>query len=1219
MKKAYRKDIFRSIGRTRKRFISILAITALGVTVLTGIYAACQDMYYSADRFYDEQNLFDIRILSTLGLTDSDVSVLQRIEGIEQAEGAYSETVHTYVNGTKQTAQMTVLSSQGLNMPYIVEGVLPSEAGEIAVTRKYLDNTGKVIGDTLTIEEEPEEDETEAEIRNETKGLSDEEEESVIDWDTEVAIEEEAETPNFLTTTYIITAVVMDPMNISSTDAAFRSSASAVDYTFFITPLDVESDIYTCIYLTLNGVRDYDCYSEEYENAVGDIIKGIETEIKEQREAARYESILAEALEKIQDAESIMDEKFAEADEKFADAWEEIEEARVELADGEETLSKEEKDAYREISEARAELEEARVKLADGEEEIRQGELELADAEKGLKEGERKLSDGRRQFEEGRKEAEAGFAEAESIFAAKQEELNNSRVELETGLVQLQMLFGAGWPKEAWDTLVNAATLITMELSAATPESTPDPNAIAASTSQEQTNLAAAVMMLGSKSDSKSDSESDREIDYSLFIPDCIQSAIGMGIINGGQQMLDAGRAAYEEQKAAALKQLAEGEAAIRKGEAELADGRRQMEEAREDLEKGKKEVADGWQELYDGEEELNREEAKAKREIADAWREIEEGRQELADGEEEIIENQEKYFEKKEEAVQKIADAYEELKDLEMTEWYVQDRDSLDSYSSLKSDMSSIETIGGAFPIVFLVVAILISLTTMTRMVEEERGLIGTYKAMGFSNGAVYLKYVIYALLACVIGGILGDLGGFVALPKFLIFVLKKLYILPEVRLKFDFLYGIMGFLLFTAGIVGATVMVCRSELRQMPAGLMRPKAPRNGSRVFLERLPFIWNKLKFLNKVTVRNLFRYKKRFFMTIFGIMGCTALVLAGFAIKDSVTDLMPKQYEYIYQYDLMAVVAAEDNQEFLEMMKADEKVADYVNLEIGSFKVLNGNNGSESVQVMIVPDGEQLNGYIGLVNADGDPVLLDDSGILLTLNAAELLGVGTGDMVSLQNLKLEQHDVNVRSVIRNYLGNNVYMTQRYYESLFGEYSPNGLLAHLSEECDDQKAYARELLDNEMLLSAVSVERLREDFSSNFALINAVVYVIIILAAGLAFVVLFTLSNTNISERVRELATTKVLGFYDREVHAYVNKETLILTSLGILVGLPVGRFLSSLLTAALKMPAIHFAVHVETISYFFAAIISFCFALIVNLITNRALNSINMVEALKSVE
>lgn len=389
-------------------------------------------------------------------------------------------------------------------------------------------------------------------------------------------------------------------------------------------------------------------------------------------------------------------------------------------------------------------------------------------------------------------------------------------------------------------------------------------------------------------------------------------------------------------------------------------------------------------------------------------------------------------------------------------------------------------------------------------------------------------------------------------------------MYVLPHVHYYFYPLYGIGGILLFVVSIVASTFFACRKELAQMPATLMRPKAPKAGSRTILEHIPVIWKRLSFLNKVTARNLFRYKKRLFMTILGITGCTALILLGFSIRDSVIELKPKQYEEIYRYDLMVVTDAKENEKWMENVSKDEHIQDYLNLQIGSFKLVGEEGETEAVQLVVIPKGASLKDYIRLKDRSGAAVELDQNGLFVTQNAAEMLSLEPGSTVSLQNLQLDRREAIVSEVVQNYLGNNVYMTQELYEDLYGNYEANGMLAHMTEGTPDHKAYVEQLLENDMVISAVSTQVLQEEFSKNFTLINSVVYILIVLAAGLAFVVLFTLSSTNISERTRELATIKVLGFYDNEVHTYLNKETMILTILGVLIGLPVGRFISGLL-------------------------------------------------------
>ncbi len=1029
MKKAYNKDIWRSIKGNKKRFFSIMLITALGVTMLCGLRAACQDLRYTADKFYDELNLFDIQIVSTLGLDDEDVAAFESFEGIEAAEGAYSEAVEITVDEQRKSVELKALSQNGINIPYILEGDLPQKSNEVAVTQKYISESGKKIGDTIIIDE----------------------------------------SKNLIATEFLITGVVIDATDVNGTSGAvaFRSS-STNEYTFFVLPEAIDSDIYTGIYLTLSDTRQYMCYSKTYENHIKSMINNIDTQLKPEREQARYNKLVAEANEEIADAQAEIDEEFAKADKEIADAREEIADGKKELSDGE-----------KEIQKAKEEIEASKKELADGEAKLKKAEKEISDGEKEL---------------------EASRAQLEAM----ENELLAGRQQLE--LLKLQPEMAAG-----------------IDL-----------------TAMEQ--------------------------------------------------------------------QLMLGEMQLEAGKAQLEEGRRKIEEGKQEIKKNKSIIADGWEQLKAGEDE-----------IAKAEAELEEVKKELEDGESELAENEQKLEDERKKADKEIADAKAELADLEPAQWYIQDRKTLDGYTNVETDAACIEAVGTVFPIIFLAVAILISLTTITRIVEEERGLIGTYKALGFTDKEIRKKYIVYAFCACILGGILGDICGFIVLPMIIFIIFQILYQLPEYYYIFDNFYGIGGIVLFAVGIVGATWIACEAELKYMPAKLMRPKTPRKGSRVFLERITPVWSRMSFLNKVTARNLFRYKKRMFMTIGGIMGCTALVLCGFVIKDSVTELMPSQYEKTYRYDVMAVVADDDNEMLLEKLDSKSEISEYINLRIDSVKVKNEFNEEMSVQLIVIPEGMSVDKYINISNADDKAVVPDNSGVYITQNAANILEFDKGSKVFLQNMELVQKEVVVSDLVRNYMGNVVYMTQNVYEQLYGEYKNNGVLINFSDTCEDKIAFADKLGEEDEIMSIVSVAKLKDEFSVAFYLINMVVYIIIILAAGLALVVLFTLSTTNISERERELATIKVLGFYDNEVHLYVNKETLILTGIGVLLGLPLGSLLGGCLTNALNMPSIYFAVTTYNISYVYAAVISFGFALMVNFMTNKTLDHINPVEALKSIE
>ena len=1410
MRKASTKDILRTIWKEKKRFISIMMITVLGVTLMTGLEAGCRDLKLSADRFYDSQKLFDISIMSTLGLTEDDVLVIQRIEGVEKAEGTFSEIVHTQKGDVNKTAEIKIVRENGLNVPYIVEGRLPQNALEIVVSENYLKETGKGLGDKLIIEEIMEEDTEEetSEELTETEAVEtqDNKDEISLDIDSEVELEEE-EKPNFPNTEFTVVGTVIDVMDINNAEgsAAFRATPNA-DYTFFVTADAVESDVYTAVYVALKNTKELLCYSDEYEEKIENVTQWIENEIMEQRELARYQQITGEAYDKIAEKEAEMLDAFAEVEEEFFDAEVEIADARKEIKDGWEKI----RDGWKELEDGRLELIEGRQELEDGRKELEDGKLKLADAEKEAKEeianarkeledaqvkmdeawaqlneaekqlniGQGQLNDGKEELIQKEEEAKEKLEDAKALLDNKVSENKATVDKLEKNLEQIKPLFRNlqgedEWGKEkgvtitplgvqssvsvsvsleqAWNEYVAQTKNIVLpfiaeQMNAKTPMSetqmqgaiqdkiqqavinkkqvNPAGNysdmltaalnaggnysydtitgilnaAIGKNIADRQDEILGAIgaaqnktidlqtakgMLEGQRTQLeeqlgnllsnptadplaiKEAEEKLKEISGTLMIlawdevpaadnpligadtNNLLSLAGGIATCNATTQVLDSAIEKFEAEKANALAQIEEAWDELEQAEAELKSGREQISAGRE-------EVSSNYQKWRDGVKELDENEQKALQEIADKWveiaegelellegeqelqegeqeliegekdlikgeKELRDGEQELLEGEQELAEHKLEYQEERAKAEDKIAEAKQKVADIDMTKWYVQDRTSLSGYVNVDSDTASIESLSTVFTVVFFIVAILISLTTVTRMVEEERGLIGTYKALGFTDGEIRRKYLVYALGASILGAVLGDVGGFVILPEILFIFFRVMYLIPTYLLEFEVISGTVSGLFFIVGIAGAAIIACYSELKYVPAHLMRPKAPKEGSRVFLEYIKPLWKRMSFLNKVTARNLFRYKKRMFMTLFGIMGCTALLVFGLAIKDSVSELMPLQYENIYSYDLLAATSADDNDKLISYMEKSPEVTEYLNLQVESVKLKNETKDSEKVQLMILPDGADINRYLSLKNEKEESVEIGNKGIYLTENASKILRLEVGDTAYIQKLDLIQEEVVITSLVKNYLGNNIYMSESAYREIFGVYEPNGILANLSDSCTDQIGFSDKLAEEDWILSSVSTEDLKGTFSQAFTLINIVVYVVLVLAACLAFVVLFTLASINISERERELATIKVLGFYDKEVHSYVNKETLILTTIGILLGLPVGTAISSLLTDILNMPSIYFAVTIYERSYFIAAGIALVFAFIVQFLTDRSLDVIDPVEALKSVE
>ena len=633
-----------------------------------------------------------------------------------------------------------------------------------------------------------------------------------------------------------------------------------------------------------------------------------------------------------------------------------------------------------------------------------------------------------------------------------------------------------------------------------------------------------------------------------------------------------------------------------------------------------------------------------------------------LAEAKAQLDQAQSKLDQQKKDTEQTLQSKQKELEDsIPQVRWYVQDRSQIGGFSSLKSDLESIRSLGNAFPIVFLLVAVMMSLTAMARMVEEDRGLIGTYTGLGYGRLAVASRYLLFALFACLIGGGLGLIAGFLGIPAFLLVVLRGLYVMPDVRLEYDWLYGTAGVALFVIGVLAATVYACAQEMRQKPANLMRPKAPRAGSRILLERIKPLWNRMSFLGKVTARNIFRFKSRLIMTVGGVAGCTALIVCGLAINDTVAALGAKQYQDVYQYDLMVVANDDDADAMRQKVASDGRVTSSMDVRVESGD-LTGDSGSESIQLVAVPDSErsEFGKMVTLrpvrsswVDGAADTVSLGDDGVIVSQSAASAMGVKAGGTVTLTNGDDTQAEAHVSAVIRSVIGSDVYVSETYYHQLFdtatsgtssassasdsgesdnqnGESGTsngassngqqlvwNAMYAKLKGSGESQAAYAEKLEDDDAVMKAVSCAHMAESFK--FDLMGAVVALIVALAGGLALVVLFTLANTNVSEREREMATLKVLGFFDKEVHHYVNREMMVLTMMGVVLGLPLGRFVGGLLTAALNMPALYFEVECTPLSYVIAVGATMAFALLVQLFVNPVLDRIDPISSLKSVE
>ncbi len=1201
----FAKDTLRCWLRSWKRFVSIAVITLLGVAVLTGIYAGCRDAFLAAGRFYDQQGLHDLQVLSTYGLTDDDATALRRIDGVQTVQPERSQTVTTLVDGTKKTVTMQEIGTEGLDQPYIRQGKLPNKAGEVAVTQQFLNDSGLKIGGTITVTPQDTSSSvisvaaTETDDSNNADTVGVAANASASDAKSDANTDADAEQSPQFPTKLTITGVVLDPRDLNNPDGysgmtSFRSTSSE-DYTFFAPSDGVTGNIYTAISVAITGASDFDTFSDAYDEAIKTVADRIEHQIQATRQKARRQQIVSSAQRKLDDAKDEANEQLDEAQKQIDDNWAELEANKTTLQD------------------SRTELENNRTTITDGERQLADGRAQIASARQQIAQGRQQIAEARTQLESGK----AQLTSARKQLDAAQTELTANRTKIEQGITQIDQ--GVAQIDQMLSMIQQADNLLAqldpnIDFNSPTWQAIKQLLARLGITLPEVPSISELRQQLAAKQtelQTQRDSLTQQKADLQRTLNETIAPA---------QSTLDQQNAQLtaKEQEAAA------GEAQLNTKSAELEANAATLETQSAQLEAQAAQLASGKQQL-------------------------EEGEQQLADGKAKLDDAQSELDAKRSEAESEFAKQQRRIDDVANARWYVQTRASIDGFNSLKSDVSSIESIGRAFPIVFLLVAVLMSLTTMTRMVEEDRGLIGTYLGLGYGGLAVSSRYLLFALLACLVGGGIGLLVGFLGIPAFLLVVIEGLYILPGVRLEYDWLYGSAGIVLFVVGVGVATALACREEIRHTPAALMRPKAPKAGARILLERIRPVWSRLNFLGKVTARNIFRFKSRLIMTVGGVAGCTALIICGFAINDTVDTIGVKQYEQIYQYDLMVVANDDDATAMRKQVAQDGQTTETLNLRVDSGEMSNAAQESETVQLMTVPN-DSLNilndmvtleqagddGWFGLPNifgkAGGGTVALDDSGVIVSQSAANSLNIHAGDTVTLGNGGSSRAKVQVTAVTRNLIGSDVYISERLYDQKFaaggvtssasgdGTASTltwNAMLAKLKGSETEQAEYADRLGEESSVLKAVSCAHLAATFK--FDLMGAVVALIVGLAGGLALVVLFTLANTNVSERIREMATLKVLGFYDREVHNYVNREMMILTGMGVVVGLPLGRWIGGLLTAALNMPSLYFEVEVHWYSYAIAVVATLAFALLVQLFTNPVLDRVDPVSSLKSVE
>ena len=1093
MKTALFKDGIKEIKNSYKRFISILLIVLLGVGFFAGIRAASPDMKKTIDEYFDKLNVMDVQVISTLGLTNDDIKAIENIENVEKVEGSYQTDAIVKIEDEEAIVKLETFS-ESINHLELVEGRLPENKKECAVESKFLAETGHKIGDTIEIEIE--------DITND-----DGEKEKVL---KENKVE--------------IVGIVKSPLYISTDRGSTKLGSGVIDYYLYVSKENINVDLYTNIYLTVENAKELETTSNKYSDLVEKVEDELES-ISDERRQARYDELYNSANSKIEDAQKELNEEKEKAEKELEDAQKKLDDGKKELESGRQELETNRANANSQFKSAENKIEEAKKILAENKQKYKE---EKEKAEKQIKEYEEQLSL--------LKQTQKQLNEVNNNLKVAKENLNKLELQLEN-----------------------------------------------AQTEEEKTKIQEQIDTLN----------------------------IQIQTLNATILVIES---ELEKQGVTDL------EATITK----LEDG---IETANKELENGEKQLKEAQKQIEENEKELQNQKNSTYYQLNQAENEINASEKELQDGEKELEKAKKEFDEKIEEAEEKLLEAKEELNDIEKPEWFVLDRNQNIGYASYIQDTDRVASLAEVFPIVFFLVAALISLTSMSRMVEEQRVQIGTLKALGYGKRQIASKYLIYASLATVIGGLIGLFIGFNFLPKVIADMYGMVYNVPEVILQFNTDIAFIGMSFAVLCTVGATLYTCIRQLRHNPATLMRPKSPKAGKRVLLEKITFIWKHLNFTAKVTARNLFRYKKRFLMTIIGVCGCTALIVSGFGLRDAIVDMVPKQFGEIDKYNINISLKEEKYGKNLESLKEEIKENDEIESVLGvniqSVKVIKNDN-NQSIQLIIPEDVNQLEDYISLRDRKNkeNKYVLDNTGIILSEKLANLLEIKKGDIILLENSDGIRKEVQVSNITENYIMHYIYMSPELYNEVFNtRIESNVILAktvNMTEE--EETKLGKVLLNDSENISGVSFTSASHNmFETVMENMQIVVWILIISAGLLALVVLYNLLNANISERIRELATIKVLGFYDREVYSYIARETIILTIIGMIIGLLGGYSLTMYILKTCELDITMFNPEVKLLSYIFGILITIFFAVIVNIVTYFSLKKIDMIESLKSVE
>lgn len=1203
VRKTFFKDCLRSVRGSLSRFLAIFLIVALGAGFLAGLLVTTPDMRHSVSRMFQETRFYDLRIAGNLGLEEADAAAVAGVAGVSAVMPARSldrevllssgDTVVARFHGVQDWEDETAL-----NRPFLVAGRWPQSENECVVM---------------------EESELTAQVLAVGQRLS------VLPQEADDADGEPPEEP-FRQTELEIVGLVHSPAYLSMIQRGSTSMGNGtLGAVVYISDSLLDLDYYTDLYVMVAAAAEAEAFSEAYDEAIAPVQVAVE-QLAERQKHVRADRLVGDAQQELDDARRELEEKTAEGRQELEDALRELNDAEADYAEGIQGIA----DGEAELADAFSGLREGEQSSVEGYQALLDSETEYEDGLARLEEGQQEIDDALAQLEEAYAQiqegkaqlkavgqqltgGEAALEEGEAELKAAQAALDAGQAQLEAGFAQLEegqaALDAALARLEQQEAALEAGRPLMPE------EDYARAKAALEHARQELTDQQAGLDKNRTTLEGQSAAlaQSQKELDTAFRE------------MNAGARELSQGRQEYET----ALAELEQADVERRQGlyrlelaqeeleenREKLAEARTQLDEGWREYEQGKADLKEGWADYYQGQQEL----ADVRQELADA-------RVELDDGWADYEEGQAEFDNKLADARCKLRDAQEQINDIAQPEWYVLTRaESNEGYIFYESDTEKVAAIAKVFPIFFCLVAALVASTTMTRMIDEDRGAIGTLKALGYSNSAIAGKYLLYAAAACLTGAAVG-LAVFLPLfPRLIANAYRMMYQVPEIVPADHLLFGAVSAGGILLAVLLATLGALKGVLSDNAAALMRPKAPPAGKRILLERIRPLWRRMRFSHKVTARNLFRYKKRFVMTVIGIAGCTALLVAGFGLRDSIRDIAGLQFNQLQLYDMTLTVEHPGDEtadrRIAAVLSGDSVVQEYlaVHRETGE-GVADGR--TTDLYLMAPVDTARFTDYFNLRRrADHTPVPFTEDAAILTEKAAKVLGIRPGDTLTLRSQEDVEVQVPIGGVCENYVQGYVFLSPKLYQQLFGQSCTFDTLLVKTPELDagQRDGLAARVLTSDYATGVSFSEDTIETFTDMLSSIDYIVILLIVSAAALAFVVLYNLTNINICERQKEIATLKVLGFYRREVTGYVFRETVLLSLIGTAAGLVAGVFFHGFVVQTAETDAAMFGRIIYPMSFVYSAALSTVFTGLVSLVLRRKLHRIDMVESLKAPE